>query len=75
MKNNRSERIICMNDLWLKAEKFSAVSHRYRVCKTHILELQSEYITTEKRDQTPLEIVCSFLSYFILSSLRPKLQQ
>ena len=56
MKNNRSERIICMNDLWLKPEKFSAVSHRHRVCKTHILELQSENITTEERDRTQLEI-------------------
>lgn len=56
MKNNRSERIICMNDLWIKAENVSAVSHRYRVFKAHILELQSEYITTEERDQTPLEI-------------------
>lgn len=37
-----------MNDLWLEAEHFSAVSHRYT--GTHKLELQSEYITTERSD-------------------------
>lgn len=41
-KNNWSERVIFINDLWLIAENFPAVRHWYKACETHILELQSE---------------------------------